>query len=211
MSNTLTLALPKGRLLTQTAEIFARAGVDLGPVLSASRQLRHELPDAGLVVLSVRASDVPTYVEYGVADIGVTGKDVLEEAARDLYEMLDLGIGRCRMVVAAPAGTEAAPSALRVATKYPNVARRHFLRRGVPVDIVKLVGSVELAVLCGLADRIGDIVVSGETLRLNRLTEVEDVFEVTARLVVNRASLKTRRRAVDGLIGRLADALERDA
>lgn len=205
----LTLALPKGRLTEQTVELFARGGLDLSGVLDDTRKLRHVLKDPDLTVLSVRASDVPTYVAHGAADMGVAGRDVLVEADRDLYEMVDLGLGRCRMVVAAPLDGAARPpgGALKVATKYPVCARRHFLSRGVPVEIVKLVGSVELAVLCGLADRIVDLVETGETLRQNRLEEVETVMDVSARLVVNRASLKTRRVQVDALLKRLEDAL----
>ena len=209
MADLVTLALPKGRLLKGVAGLFADAGLDLSPVLADGRRLRFELPDAGLVVLVVRAADVPTYVEHGAADVGVTGRDVLEEEGRDLYEMVDLGLGACRMIVAAPEGASASsPGALRVATKYPMIANRHFLRRGAPVEVIKLYGSVELAVLCGLAERVVDLVETGETLRQNRLVEVEHVLDVTARLVVNRASLKTRRRAVDSLIERLRGALQ---
>ena len=204
----LTLALPKGRLMKQAAELFGRAGLDIREVLDDSRRLRFELPDAGLTVLAVKPSDVPTYVEYGVADAGVAGRDVLAEAGRDLYEMLDLGIGSCRLVVAEP--EDAAPpqgGAVRVATKYTECARRHFLARGRPVEIIKLYGSVELAVICGLADRIVDLVETGETLRQNHLVETETILEITARLVVNRASLKTRREAVDALLDKLKGVL----
>ena len=208
MAAPLTIALPKGRLLVEAAELLGAAGVDLSPVLAEGRQLRFDLPAAGLVVLVVRAADVPTYVDYGVADVGIAGRDVIEEEGRDLYEMLDTGLGPCRMAVAAPReAPDPAAGVLRIASKYPNIARRHFLPRGIPVDIVKLYGSVELAVLCGLADRIVDLVSTGETLRQNGLVELEDIMEITARLVVNRASLKTRRRAVDDLIERIAQAL----
>lgn len=205
----LTLALPKGRLMVQAAKLFAKAGRDLSPVLADSRRLRFDIPDAGLTVLAVRAADVPTYVQYGVADAGVAGRDVLAEADSDLYEMLDLGFGACRLVVAAPADAEPlAGGTLRVATKYPECARRHFLARGRPVEIIKLYGSVELAVMCGLADRIVDLVETGETLRQNHLVETETIMQVTARLVVNRASLKTRRKTVDELLGQLKGALQ---
>ena len=204
----LTLALPKGRLMKQAAELFGKAGLDLGPVLEDSRRLRFELKEAGLVVLAVKPSDVPTYVEYGVADAGVAGRDILAEAGRDLYEMLDLGIGACRLAVAEPVdGVATEGGALRIATKYPECARRHFLARGRPVEIIKLHGSVELAVLCGLADRIVDLVETGETLKQNNLVETETILEITARLVVNRASLKTRRQAVDDLLKKLKGVL----
>jgi ATP phosphoribosyltransferase len=204
----LTLALPKGRLMKQAAELFGKAGLDLGPVLEDSRRLRFELKEAGLVVLAVKPSDVPTYVEYGVADAGVAGRDILAEAGRDLYEMLDLGIGACRLAVAEPVdGVATEGGALRIATKYPECARRHFLARGRPVEIIKLHGSVELAVLCGLADRIVDLVETGETLKQNNLVETDTILEITARLVVNRASLKTRRQAVDDLLKKLKGVL----
>ncbi len=204
----LTVALPKGRLMKQAAELFGRAGRDISEVLGDSRRLRFDLDDAGLTVLAVKPSDVPTYVEYGVADAGVAGRDVLAEAGRDLYEMLDLGIGVCRLSVAEPVESEPdRGGALRVATKYPECARRHFLARGRPVEIIKLYGSVELAVMCGLADRIVDLVETGETLRQNHLVETDTILEVSARLVVNRASLKTRREAVDELLGQLKGVL----
>lgn len=204
----LTLALPKGRLTKQAVRLFGRAGLDLSAVLADSRRLRFELPEAGLVVLAVKPADVPTYVEYGVADAGVAGRDVLAEADRDLYEMLDLGIGACRLAVAKPvAGGPGPGGSLRVATKYPECARRHFLALGRPVEIIKLYGSVELAVMCGLADLIVDLVETGETLRQNHLVETDTILEITARLVVNRASLKTRRSAVDELLSKLKGVL----
>ena len=204
----LTLALPKGRLAVQAAALFARAGLDLSPVLADGRRLRFDLADQGLTVLSVRGADVPAYVEHGAADLGVVGGDVLAEGRPDLYDMLDLGIGACRLVVAAPCDAEeVVAGALRVATKYPECARRHFLGQGTPVEIIKLYGSVELAVNCGLADRVVDLVETGETLRQNRLVERETILDVSARLVVNRASLKTRRGAVDDLLNKIKGAL----
>jgi len=204
----LTLALPKGRLAVQAADLFARAGLDLSAVLADGRRLRFDLEEQGLTVLSVRAADVPTYVEHGAADVGVVGADVLSEGRADLYDMLDLGFGACRLVVAAPRDAqEVVTGALRVATKYPECARRHFLGRGTPVEIIKLYGSVELAVNCGLADRVVDLVETGETLRQNRLVERETILNVSARLVVNRASLKTRRDPVDDLLNKLKGAL----
>lgn len=213
----LRLALPKGRVLEEAVELFGRAGVDLSPVLAKSRRLVHALPAAGLTVYVVRDADVPTYVEYGAADLGVAGRDVLEEQGRDLYEPLDLGIGRCRLVVAEPAGRPLALAAddarslhLRVATKFPRLTRRHLEAHGLVADVIKLHGSVELGPLTGLADRIVDLVSTGETLRQHDLREVETILEVTARLVVNRASLKLRGRAIDGLIDRLRRACAGD-
>ena len=208
----ITIALPKGRVLTQSVELFGRAGYKLQPVLRESRRLVH---DCGpLRVLVVRAADVPTYVEYGAADVGVAGRDVLEEEGRDLYEPVDLGIGPCRMIVAEPAARPvdlATHLHLRVATKYPAITRRYLEARGVAADIIKLSGSVELGPLTGLADRIVDLVETGETLRQNGLVEVETILDVTSRLVVNRASLKLRGAALAGLIDRVARAVARPA
>lgn len=210
----LRLALPKGRILDEAVVLFARAGVDLSIVQGKSRKLVHDVADdtgeAPLRVYVVRDSDVPTYVEYGAADLGIAGRDVLEEQGRDLYEPLDLGIGRCRMSIAEPEARPVDDRArlhLRVATKFPNIARRHLEARGVVAEVIALHGSIELGPLTGLADRIVDLVSSGETLRQNHLREVETILEVSARLVINRASLKLRRRAIDGLVGRLRAAV----
>jgi ATP phosphoribosyltransferase len=201
------LALPKGRVLEQTVQLFVRAGYRLGPVLRESRRLVHECGD--IRVLVVRAGDVPTYVEYGAADIGVAGRDVLEEEGRDLYEPVDLGIGACRMVVAEPVARPvdlASHIHLRVATKYPGITRRYLEERGIAAEIIRLGGSVELGPLTGLADRIVDLVETGETMRQNGLVEVETILNVTSRLVVNRASLKLRAPALTELIDRIARA-----
>ncbi|HLU65270.1 MAG TPA: ATP phosphoribosyltransferase [Kofleriaceae bacterium] len=203
----LTIALPKGRVLQQSVALFARAGYRLQPVLRESRRLVH---DCGpLRVLVVRAADVPTYVEYGAADLGVAGRDVLEEEGRDLYEPVDLGIGACRMVVAEPSARPvdlASHLHLRVATKYPAITRRYLEERGLAAEIIPLSGSVELGPLTGLADRIVDLTETGETLRQNGLVELETILEVTSRLVVNRASLKLRGATLAALIDRVAQA-----
>lgn len=209
----LRLALPKGRILEEAAELFARAGIDLSPVRSkATRKLVHDLapPDdslaAPLRVYVVRDQDVPTYVEHGAADLGIAGSDVLEEQGRDLYQPLDLRLGRCRLAVAEPAERPADDRSrlhLRIATKFPNLTRRYLEERGMVAEVIKLYGSIELAPLTGLADRIVDLVSSGETLRQNHLHEVETILDVSARLVVNRASLKMRRELIDGLVARL--------
>lgn len=203
------VALPKGRVLGAAIELFGLAGHDLRAVQEETRRLVHEC--GSIRVLVVRAGDVPTYVEYGAADIGVAGRDVLEEEERDLYEPLDLGIGPCRLVVAEPALRPvdlASHMHLRVATKYPTLTRRYLEERGVAAEIIKLSGSVELGPLTGLADRIVDLVETGETMRQNGLVEVETILEVTSRLVVNPASLKLRGAVVASLIDRLAAAVE---
>jgi ATP phosphoribosyltransferase len=212
----LRLAVPKGRILDEAVVLFGRAGLDLGVVRSNGRRLVHEIPGtpeaAPLIVYVVRDADVPTYVEYGAADLGIAGRDVLEEQGRDLYEPLDLGIGRCRLAVAEPIDRpvdEAGQLHLRVATKFPRLTRRHLEQKGMVADIIKLYGSVELGPLTGLADRVVDLVSTGETLRQHRLREVETILEVTARLVVNRAALKLKRRAIDALIERLRAAVVR--
>jgi len=203
MSDTLTLALPKGRVLDEAVALFAKAGIDLSPVVAKTRRLVFDLGE--LRVLVVRDSDVPTYVEYGAADVGIAGRDVLEEQGRDLYEPLDLKIGRCRLCIAEPANAKANGDGhqLRYATKFPQLTRRHLEKKGEVADVIKLSGSVGLGPITGLADRIVDMVSTGETPREHQLREVETILEVTARLVVNRASLKVRQTAIDGLLSRL--------
>lgn len=202
----LVVAIPKGRVLDQALTLFERAGFDLSPVRKKTRKL---VLDCGpLRVLILRSSDVPTYVDYGAADIGIAGRDVLDEQGRDLYEPLDLGIGRCRLAIAERVDQpvdERSQMHLRVVTKYPNLTSRHFRDKGVTAEIIKLSGSVELGPLTGLAHRIVDLVETGETLMQNGLREVETILEVSSRLVVNPASLKLRSDA----ISRLVDDLER--
>lgn len=202
------LALPKGRIAKAAAELFERAGYDLSPVLGNSRKL---VFDCGpLRVLVVRSSDVPTYVHYGAADVGVAGRDVLDEQGRALYEPLDLGIGACQLVVAEPEAApvdERSPMHIRIATKYPELTRRYLHSRGLTAEIIKLSGSIELGPLTGLADRIVDLVETGETLRQNGLVVVDTILEVTSRLVVNPASLKLRSEAISALIDRLGKAV----
>lgn len=198
----ISLALPKGRVLDEAVALFARAGIDLSPVIAKTRRLVFELGE--LRVLVVRDADVPTYVEHGAADVGIAGGDVLAEQGRDLYEPLDLKIGHCRLCVAEPAGFVAGGHRqLRYATKFPHLTRRHLEKKGEVADVIKLSGSVELGPITGLADRIVDLVSSGETLKEHQLREVETILEVTARLVVNRASWKVRRQAIDALLSRL--------
>ncbi len=190
----LTLALPKGRLLKPALELLRQVGLDGVDV--DSRRLIFVDERHGLRVLILKPADVPSYVEYGAADLGIVGKDILLEQEPDVYEPLDLGFGFCRLVVAEPEelwkrDDPAKWSWVRVATKYPNLTERYFSERGIQVELIRLDGSIELAPLVGLADRIVDLVQSGETLRANGLVEVAEIMRSTARLIVNRASLKT--------------------
>ncbi len=209
----LTLALSKGRILDDTAGLLQRCGVVVDTALADSRKLVIPTGDPGLRLLIVRATDVPTYVQHGAADLGIAGRDVmLEHGGEGLYQPVDLGIGRCRMCVAAPAGFDYERAVrrgqrLRVATKYVNVANGHFARKGVHTDVIKLYGSMELAPLVGLADAIVDVVSTGNTLKANNLVEVEFIMSISARLIVNQAALKMRQ----SLLAPLIDALERAA
>ncbi|MDP2690450.1 MAG: ATP phosphoribosyltransferase [Deltaproteobacteria bacterium] len=209
---TLTIALPKGRILKEAATLFRAAEVDFSELLQDDRKLIFENIAEGLRFMIIRSQDVPTYVEYGAADIGIAGKDVLLEQTKDLYEPLDLKIGVCRMMVAEPKelGKNDDPRSwthVRVATKYPNITLKYFLEKGIHVDIIKLYGSIELAPLLGLSERIVDLVQTGETLRKNGLVEVEHIMDVTSRLVCNRASLKTKPKKVKELVDRLSAAV----
>jgi ATP phosphoribosyltransferase len=222
MTRPIILALPKGRILEEAAAVFGRAGYDLSPVLGDSRRLVHDC--GALRVLVLRSSDVATYVGHGAADVGVAGSDVLDEDGRDLFEPLDLAIGRCRMIVAERAEpSQAAPAAphdrradhwdreadraqahLRVATKYPRTTRAYLQRKGITAEVIKLSGAIELGPLTGLCDRIVDITQTGETLRQNGLVEIDTVAQVSSRLVINPARLK-----LDGdRLGALIEALE---
>jgi ATP phosphoribosyltransferase len=206
----LTLALPKGRLLEATLGMLRGMGLD--GVDEDSRRLIFTDEQRGLRVLFLKPADVPAYVQYGAADLGIVGKDILLEQEPDVYEPLDLGFGFCRLVVAEPRtlwerDDPARWSWVRVATKYARLTERYFSERGIQVEIVRLDGSVELAPLVGLADRIVDLVQSGETLRANGLVEVAEITRSTARLIVNRASLKTEYASVSGLIEEMRETV----
>jgi len=209
----ITLALSKGRILDDTLPLLKSIGIEVDPAVLDSRKLILPTADPDLRLIIVRASDVPTYVQYGAADLGVAGKDVLLEHGGDgLYLPIDLGIGRCRMCVATKRGFDYAAAVrrgarLRVATKYVTIAREHFAAKGVHVDPIKLYGSMELAPLVGLADAIVDVVSTGSTLRANDLVEVEEIMQISSRLIVNQASLKTRHAALAPLLDRLARAV----
>ena len=203
MKSGLTLALPKGRLLDPAIELLRELGVSA--VDPESRKLIFKDPGRGLEILLLKPADVPAYVTYGAADLGIVGRDIVLEQEPDVYEPLDLGFGFCRLVVAEPRelwerDDPAKWSWVRVATKYPRLTEHYFSSRGIQVDIVRLDGSIELAPLVGLAERIVDLVQSGETLRANGLVEVAEITRSTARVIVNRASMKTEYAAVTQLI-----------
>jgi ATP phosphoribosyltransferase len=207
----LTIALPKGRLAEQAVELLERSGVDCGAFRESGRRLITE-DAAGLTrFMLVKPSDVPVYVERGAADIGVVGKDTLMEAGCSVYEMLDLGFGRCRLCIAGfPEGRERSITAanLRVATKYPSIAASYYGAQGVPIDVIRLNGSVELGPLAGLSDVILDIVESGRTLQENGLVVLDEICTISARLIVNRVSLKTRGARIKPLIEAMGAVLE---
>ena len=209
----ITIALSKGRIFEQTLPLLEAVGISCNEDPETSRKLILDTNQKDIKLIIVRATDVPTYVEYGAADIGVAGKDVLiEHGGQGLYEPLDLQIARCKMMVAVSEGFDYAAavkpgSRLRVATKYVHIAREFFAAKGVHVDLVKLYGSMELAPLTGLADAIVDLVSTGSTLKANRLVEVERIMDISSRLVVNPASLKLKREPIRQLIDAFAAAL----
>ncbi|MDU0810494.1 MAG: ATP phosphoribosyltransferase [Burkholderia sp.] len=199
MNASLTLALSKGRILEEAILLLSTAGIHIGEDLQSSRKLILQTTDQNLRVIVVRATDVPTYVEYGAADFGITGKDILvEHGGSGLYRPINLNIARCRMSVAVRDGFDYEKSVrqgarLRIATKYVKTAREHFAEKGVYIDLIKLYGSMELAPLVGLADAIVDLVSSGKTLKDNNLVEVEEIMPISSHLVINQAALKLKR------------------
>ena len=204
----LVVALSKGRILDDTLPLLARIGLKPLDDLERSRKLILDTSDPMIKFVVVRATDVPTYVEYGAADVGVAGKDVLLEHDGDgYYEPLDLGIARCRLMVAGPADAPPETGRLRVATKYAGITRRWFAERGVQAEVIKLYGSMELAPLVGLADRIVDLVDTGNTLKANGLAPLELICDISSRLIVNKAAMKTKHARVTALIAALAAAV----
>jgi len=207
----LKIAVPRGALFGETLDVLDGAGIDTVELRGDSRSLIFEA--SGVILVTMRPSDVPTYVESGAADVGITGKDVLlEQADRVVYELLDLGFGRCRMVLAAQTGDDRLAEAqrrlgmLRIATKYPRIAERYFESTGRQVELVEVKGSVELAPLVGLGDGIVDLVATGRTLEENELEVREEIGECTARFVVNRVSHKLRAAEIDELTAKLREA-----
>lgn len=212
MSN-LTIALSKGRILKDTLPLLAKAGIELTEDPDVSRKLILDTNVDNIKIVVIRAADVPTYVQFGAADLGVAGKDVLMENEGDgLYELLDLGIARCRLSVAEPAGIASNDNPenwtrLRIATKYVNITRRHFAAKGIQTDIIKLYGSMELAPLAGLCDRIVDLVSTGGTLKANGLVEIEEIAQISTRLVANKASMKMKQAQIKSLVAKLGEAV----
>ena len=213
MPTTITLALSKGRIFDETLPLLKAAGIEVLEDPETSRKLILATNQPDVRVVLVRASDVPTYVQYGGADLGVAGRDILiEHGGAGLYQPLDLNIARCRVSVAVRVGFDYAAavkhgSRIRVATKYTEIARQHFADKGVHVDLIKLYGSMELAPLTGLADAIVDMVSTGNTLRANHLIEVEHIMDIAARLVVNQAALKLKREPLRRLIDAFSTAI----
>jgi ATP phosphoribosyltransferase len=209
MNDKLTIALTKGRILGETLPLLARAGIESVEDINSSRKLVFETnrPEVQLVVL--RGTDVPTYVRYGAADLGVVGKDILmEQGADGLYEPLDLGIARCRLMTAARVGWKNQGARIRVATKFVNITRNFFAEQGVHADLIKLYGALELAPIMNLADLIVDIVDSGNTLRANGMEPLEEIAAISSRLVVNKAAMRSRYTAITRIIEDLTTAVQ---
>ncbi|OGW50053.1 MAG: ATP phosphoribosyltransferase [Nitrospirae bacterium RBG_19FT_COMBO_42_15] len=210
----LTIALPKGKLLEPSIRLFSKIGIKADGNLKKTRRLIFDAPKSNVKFLIVRATDVPTYVEYGAADIGIVGKDVLMEQGKDVYEPVDLKYGYCQIIIAKPEKEELFKgreglSRLRIATKYPNITERYFSQKGAQAEIIKLYGSIELAPLTGLSDRIVDLISTGQTLKENGLVVVERVAESTARLIVNRASMKIKYKRIKEMVEDIKKAIAR--
>jgi len=210
----ITIALSKGRIFEQTIPLLERIGITCSENPETSRKLILDTNQKDIKLIIVRATDVPTYVEYGAADIGITGKDILDEyMGEGLYQPIDLNIGRCKMMVAAKQGFDYAGAIqkgvrLKVATKYVKVAKEHFAKKGMHIDLIKLYGSMELAPLVGLADVIVDLVSTGKTLKANNLVAVEDISDISSRLIINQASLKLKRELLQPILSQFEKALK---
>lgn len=205
MSKPLTIAMPKGRIFEEAAELMKNAGYDIGTGAEESRKLILEFPEQNINVMMAKPMDVVTYVEYGAADIGIAGKDVLLEQDRDVYEVLDLKISPCYIAVAGLPGQPLSRIAPKIATKYPKVASDYYREQGEQIEIIPLNGSIELAPLIGLSDRIVDIVSTGRTLKENGLVEYEKITDITSRLIVNPVSYRTKSDRIDHLIEKMGE------
>ncbi len=209
MKDTVTIALTKGRILKETLPLLASAGIEPVEDIASSRKLVFDTNRDGVRLLIIRGTDVPTYVRHGAADMGVVGKDILlEHGAEGLYEPLDLGIARCRLMTAGPVDWQPDGARIRVATKFVNIARDHFARKGVHADVIKLYGAMELAPIMDLADLIVDIVDTGNTLRANGMEPLEEIAAISSRLVVNKAAMRSSHLGIQRLIDDLAAAVE---
>ncbi|WP_067582886.1 ATP phosphoribosyltransferase [Endozoicomonas ascidiicola] len=209
MSNQITIALSKGRILKETLPLLQAAGIEPAEDPNKSRKLIIGTTHPDVNLLIVRASDVPTYVEYGAADMGVAGKDVLmEHGSSELYEPLDLKIAQCKLMTAGKVGVPESTGRLKVATKFVNVAKQYYASQGTQADIIKLYGSMELAPLVGLADIIIDVVDTGNTLRANGLEPRDLIADISSRLVVNRASMKVKHKLIGKILEQLTKAVE---
>ncbi len=205
----LTIALTKGRILQETLPLFADAGIEPLEDIAKSRKLTFDTTSPDIRLLILRGSDVPTYVEFGAADIGVAGKDtLLEHGGTGFYEPLDLGISRCRLMTAGVTGQAAVSGRMRVATKYVNLAKQYYAEQGQQVDIIKLYGAMELAPIMDLADEIVDIVDTGNTLRANGLEPRVEIAQISSRLIVNKASMKMKHQQIDALIDALGSVVQ---
>lgn len=213
MSERLRIAITKGRLLDKSMDLFDQMGLNTAPVRDPGRRLIHEIPNYPLDAVLSKAPDVITYVEQGVCDLGIVGKDTILEQGGSFYEVLDLGFGRCRFALAVKEGTDfyKGYKTRRIASKYPNVAKRFFANKGMDVDIIKIEGSVELAPILGLTDAIVDIVETGATLKANGLVPIETVADVSARLIVNTASMKLYKTQILDFIGKCEAELREKA
>lgn len=207
MNDQLTIAMPKGRIFNEAAELLRRAGYELPPEFDDSRKLIIDVEKENFRFILAKPMDVATYVEHGVADLGIAGKDVLLEEERDVYELLDLKISGCYLAVAGLPDTKMNNVAPKIATKYPNIAAAYFREQGEQVEIIKLNGSIELAPLIGLADRIVDIVSTGRTLKENGLVEYETITSVTSRLIVNPVTYRIKDERISELIQRLSEVI----
>lgn len=208
MSDFLTVAMPKGRIFSEAVELLRKAGYDLPEEFDDSRKLIVDVPSAGMRFILAKPMDVPTYVEHGVADVGVAGKDTMLEEERDVYEVLDLKISECYLAVAGlPTYEKKNDIAPKVASKYPRLAIRYFKEQGEQVEVIKLNGSIELAPLVGLADRIVDIVSTGRTLKENGLVELEKIMPITSRLIVNPVSYRMKDERINELVERLTEVV----
>ncbi len=210
MTQVLTIALTKGRILKETLPMLARAGIEPVEDVHTSRKLIFETNRPDIRMIIIRGTDVPTYVRHGAADIGVVGKDVLlEHGAEGLYEPLDLGIARCRLMTAGPVGWSGGGARIRVASKFANITKRYFAQKGVHADVIKLYGAMELAPLMGLADLIVDIVDTGNTLRANGMEPLEEIATISSRLIVNKAAMRSHYSTIQSVIERLTEVVSR--